>query len=246
MTAFTSKFSENQYLSATLNRFPLMGQILAETMPKLTLAAASHAGFSAVLTELTAVEAAWSAGETALSFAEATLPAMTLGFNDKMASLTRQPDINTASPLESWALVIRSVVAFSGPVYTHLLPRGRRTLRVGTRTQQLEAGHAFALRLAEQTAYPALVALAAPVSAFYNQAQALRNAQIAAKVALDNARTDQERRRIAAAEVLYRMVGVGMSIYYKTPKLVDTLITLHLLRRRPTKRRRMAVAEPEP
>ena len=55
MTAFTSKFSENQYLSATLNRFPLMGQILAETMPKLTLAAASHAGFSAVLTELTAV-----------------------------------------------------------------------------------------------------------------------------------------------------------------------------------------------
>lgn len=239
MTAFTSKFSENQYLSATLNRFPLMGQILAETMPKLTLAAGSHAGFSAVLSELTA-------GETALSLAEATLPAMTLGFNDKMASLTRQPDINTPSPLESWALVIRSVVAFSGPVYKHLLPQGRRTLRVGTRTQQLEAGHAFALRLAEQTAYPALVALAATVSAFYNQAQTLRNAQIAAKVALDNARTDQERRRIAAAEVLYQMVGVGMSIYYKTPKLVDTLITLHLLRRRPTKRRRVVVAEPEP
>ena len=63
-------------------------------------------------------------------------------------------------------------------------------------------------------------------------------------MALDNARADQKRRRIAAAEVLYQMVGVGMSIYYKTPKLVDTLITLHLLRRPPTKRRRVAESEP--
>lgn len=44
--------------------------------------------------------------------AEAALPAMTLAFDDRMASLTRSPDADTASVLETWDTTIRSQVAY--------------------------------------------------------------------------------------------------------------------------------------
>ena len=225
-----SKYAENQFLSATERRFPLMSEVLSDTLPRSAAAAAANAAFATVNTNLIAAAGAWNAGETVLANAEANGPATTLAFDDKMASLTRQPDANTSSLLESWDNTIRGQVAYGGPIYLLLLPNGRETLTGGTKEQQLDAGRDFGTRLTAQVSKPTLVSLGTVVSTFFTAARALRTAQLAAKTALDNARAAQEPLRVSAANALYALVGQGMVTFAATPLMVDTLFDVNLLR----------------
>ena len=225
-----SKYAENQFLSATERRFPLMSEVLSDTLPRSAAAAAANAAFATVNTNLIAAATAWNAGETVLANAEANGPATTLAFDDKMASLTRQPDANTSSLLESWDNTIRGQVAYGGPIYLLLLPNGRETLTGGTKEQQLDAGRDFGTRLTAQVSKPTLVSLGTVVSTFFTAARALRTAQLAAKTALDNARAAQEPLRVSAANALYALAGQGMVTFAATPLMVDTLFDVNLLR----------------
>jgi hypothetical protein len=225
-----SKYAENQFLSATEGSFALMSEVLADTLPRATTAAAGNAAFTAVLAALTGASNAWTAGETAIANAEAALPASTYAFDDKIASLTRKPDADTPSVIETWDTAIRGQVAYQGPVYMTLLPQGRETVTRGTREDQLDALRDFGVRLAAQAAKPVLVTLGATVTAFANAARALRTAQTNAKGALDAARQAQEPRRVTAAAALYALIGQGMVTWSTNPALVDTLWDVNLLR----------------
>lgn len=225
-----SKYAENQFDSATVGRDPLMSEILADTRPKLAVAAATNSAFTAPLALLDTASGNWEAGETRIANAEAAQLGATLAFQDKMESLARKPDADTNSPLENWDVTIRGQVAFQGPTYLLLLPNGRETLTAGSYDARLDAGRDFGIRLSQQTTKPVLVDLGVVVTAFYNSARALRNAQNTAKSQLDDARVDQEPLRLAAAAALYNMVGVAMSVWRETPLLVDTLFDVGLLR----------------
>ncbi|MEN9576603.1 MAG: hypothetical protein RL514_4458 [Verrucomicrobiota bacterium] len=230
MSQDPSKFAENQFNSATANRLPLMSEILADTRPRLATAAAANALFNPPLALLDSAITAWEAGETLAANAEAALPAATLAFHDKMDSISRKPDADTNSPLETWDVTIRMQVPFQGPTYMLLLPQGRETLTAGTFDARLDAGRDFGVRLSQQTTKPALVDLGVVVTAFYTTARNLRTAQTAAKSVLDDARMDQEPLRLQAAAALYNMVGIGMSVWRETPLMVDTLFNVGLLR----------------
>jgi hypothetical protein len=226
-----SKYVENQFLVATVNRFALMSEVLADTLPRATTATAGQPAFTAVLAALSAAAAAWNTGESTLANAAAALPASTYALEDKLASLTRKPDADTPSLIESWDILIRSQVAFRSPVYRSLLPQGRKTVTAGRREDQLDALRDLGLRLAAQAGKPALIALGAIVTTFANAARALRNAQINAKAALETARQAQEARRVTAAAALYALIGQGIVTWSATPALVDTLWNVNLLRR---------------
>ena len=225
-----SKYAENQFDSTTVNRLTLMGEVLADTRPRLALAQSTNVGFTTILSSLDAVIALWNSAETARANAEATLPAATYSFTDKLASLTRKPDADTNSVLEAWDNIIRGQVAFQGPVYNLLLPHGRETLTDGTLETQLDEGRDFGIRLSQQTLKPTLMALASSVTNFYNGARTLRTAQITAKSAIEASLAALEPIRFQAASVLYSMVGVGMSLWGTTPSKVDTLFDVNLLR----------------
>lgn len=225
-----SKYAENQFNSATANRLPLMSELLADSRPRLALAATTNALFNPPLVILDAAIAAWEAGETLIANADAAMPAATLAFQDKMDSLARKPDADTNSPLETWDVTIRGQVAFQGPTYLLLLPQGRETLTAGTIDARLDAGRDLGIRLSQQTTKQALVDLGVVVTAFYNAARALRTAQNTAKSVLEDVRIDQEPLRLAAAAALYNMVAVGMSVWRTTPLLVDTLFDVNLMR----------------
>lgn len=225
-----SKYAENQFDSATIDRLPLMSEILADARPRLAVAAAANALFNPPLVLLDSAIAGWEAGETLIANAEAAQLGASLAFQDKMDSLARKPDADTNSPLETWDVTIRGQVAFQGPTYLLLLPQGRETLTAGTYDARLDAGRDFGIRLSQQTGKQVLIDLGVVVTAFYTSARNLRTAQNTAKSVLEDARVDQEPLRLAAAAALYNMVGVGMSVWRATPLLVDTLFDVGLLR----------------
>ena len=225
-----SKYAENQFDSTTRGRLALMGEILADTRPRLALAQFTNAGFTAALTALDAVIALWNTAETNRANAEAALPAATYSLTDKLASLTRKPDADTNSVLEGWDVIIRGQVAYQGPVYTLLLPNGRETLTTGTLEAQIDAGRDFGTRLTAQVLKPTLVGLGATVTTFYNATRALRTAQTNAKSTIEAALAAMEPLRVQAAAALFGMVGTGMSLWSATPDRVDTLFDVNLLR----------------
>lgn len=226
----SSKFVENQFLSQTAGRFPLMGEILADTLPRAGRATAGIAAFDEIMAELRAVDVAWNAGESAVAMGASTLLGASLAFDDRMAALRRKPDADTNSLLESWDTTIRGEVAFRGPIYTFLLPHGRKTLTAGSREEQLLALEALGTCLAAQTAKPVLVALGAEVTAYYQEVRALRAAQTKAKSVLEVARCHQETLRKAAATALYGLIGQGMVTWRAQPSRVETLWDVSLLR----------------
>lgn len=228
-----SKYAENQFLAATIRSYPLMSEILADTLPRAAAATAGNAAFTPVLATLTTAATAWNSGETAIANAEAAQPAATFAFDDKMASLTRKPDADTSSLIENWDTTIRGQVAFGGPTYMLLLPNGRETLTAGTLDAKLDALRDFGTRLSAQAAKPALVTLGTAVTAFYTAALALRTAQTTAKTNLDTARAAQEPRRLTAAAALYALIGQGMVVWSTNPALVDTLWDVNILRNAP-------------
>lgn len=228
-----SKYASNQFDVATVGRLPLMSEILADTRPRLVAAAAAHAAFTPALALLDTAITNWEAGETAIANAEATLPARTLAFTEKLNSITHKPDADTNSPLETWDITIRSVVAYQGTTYMLLLPNGRETLTAGTYDARLDAGRDFAVRLSQQTGKATLIALGDTVADFYTDARALRTAQNTAKTTLEDARLNQEPIRKAAAAALLNMIGVGLQVWKDTPELVDTLFDVALLRGAP-------------
>lgn len=232
-TTEPSKYAENQFLSATARRYPLMSEVLADTLPRATTATAGNAAFTSILADLQGVVDDWNTGETAIANAEAALPASTYAFDDLMASLTRKPDADTNSTLETWDTIIRAAVAYQGPVYMTLLPQGRETITRGTREEQLDAIRDFGIRLAAQTTKPTLVTLGATVAAFHADANDLRIAQTNAKAALETAREAQEALRVAAAGVLYGLIGQGMVTWRANPLQVDTLWDVNILRNAP-------------
>ncbi len=225
-----SKYAENQFDSATRSSLPLMSELLADTRPRLAVAAAANVLFNPPLVLLDSSIALWEAGETLIANAEAAQLSATLAFQNKIDSLARKPDADTNSPLETWDVGIRGQVAFQGPTYLLLLPQGRETLTAGTIDARLDAGRDLGIRLSQQTTKQVLVDLGVVVSAFYTLARALRNAQSTAKSVLEDARMDQEPLRLAAAAALFNMVGVGMSVWRATPLMVDTLFDIGLLR----------------
>ena len=248
MPTIRSKYSENQILSATVRNFALMSELLSDTLPRAAAAAAANAAFATVFANLNAASTAWDAGESAVTNAEAGLRSTTLGFEDKMAALTRQPDAETSSLLEAWDTTIRTQVAYRSPIYLGLLPHGRKALTAGHYEQRLDSLRAFGTRLSAQSTKPALVSLGNTVTTFSNAVRTLRQNQLAAKATLDTARTNQEFHRIAAANAIYALIGQGMVTFNATPRQVDTLWDVNLLRpsRKKAPARPKKSAEPPP
>jgi hypothetical protein len=225
-----SKYASNQFDVATVGSFPLMSEILADTRPRLAQVTEGDSRFDPALVMLDEMIAEWDAGETVVANAEAALPGRTLAFEDKLESITRKPDADTNSLLETWDVIIRSAVAYQGPTYLALLPNGRETLTVGSYDVRLDAGRDFAIRLSQQAGKPTLIALGTTVGSFYNAARTLRTQQLTAKTELEEARAQQELLRVKAAGVLLNMVGLGLQVWHDTPAQVDTLFSVSLLR----------------
>jgi hypothetical protein len=232
-TTASSKYAENQFLAATINSYSLMSEILSDTVPRATSATAGNAAFTGVLADLNTVANHWVAGETLIANAEAALPGTTLALDDKIASLTRKPDADTSSILENWDTTIRGQVAYQGPTYMTLLPQGRETVTAGTRDQQLDALRDFGIRLTAQTTKPVLVTLGGTVTAFANDARALRTAQTNAKSNVETTRQAQEALRVSAANALYALIGQGIVTWSADPSKVDTLWNVNILRNPP-------------
>ena len=226
-----SKYAENQFESTTRKSFSLMSEVLADTLPRATTAVGGNLSFVSVLNALSTAATAWSAGESTLANAEAAAPASTFAFEDKILSLTRKPDADTSSLLETWDTTIRGQVAYQGPTYMLLLPHGRETVTAGTYEEQLDALRDLGVRLTAQIAKPILVTLGGTVTTFATAARALRTAQTNAKAAIETARGAQETKRLTAAAALYALIGQGMVTWSLTPTLVDTLWDVQILRR---------------
>lgn len=226
-----SKYAENQFESSTRNNFPLMGESLTYTKPRVAAAALIHPEFVPWNNLLISLTAAWSGGETVLANDEANQIGATLAFEDKLASLTRKPDADTNSPIEIWDNIIRSQVAYNGPTYLALLPHGRETLTDGSYEARLDAIRDFGVRLSQQSSKPALIALGLTVTAFHTAASGLRDAQNSRKAAVETARVNLEGVRLLAAAALYGMVGCAMGVWGATPLMVDSIWSVALLRR---------------
>ena len=242
MPTIRSKYAENQILSATVRNFALMSELLSDTVPRATTTIAGNPAFAGVLANLIAASADWDAGESTVTNAEAALRSTTLEFEDKMAALTRQPDAETSSLLEAWDTTIRTQVAYRSPIYLGLLPHGRKALTAGHYEQRLDALRAFGTRLSNQSTKPALVTLGNTVTTFSNAVRTLRQNQLAAKAALETARANQELHRIAAARAIYALIGQGMVTFNATPRQVDTLWDVNLLR--PSRKKKEARIKP--
>lgn len=230
MPAEPSKYASNQFDVVTERRFPLMSEILSDSVARLTIAVIGHAALASALTLLNTASTNWSAGETVLANAEAAQLSGTAALVDKLDTVTRKPDIDTNSLIEAWESTIRSQVPFQGTIYTLLLPHGRETLTAGGIEDQLDALRDFGTRLTAQVMKPTLVSLGTTVTTFATAARALRTTQLNAIAAVENARVSQELLRIAAAAELYNMAGLGMQVFKLTPALVDTLFDVHKLR----------------
>lgn len=228
-----SKYAENQPLNATARRFPLMSELVADTLARATSVTTGIAAFTPVIGNLTSAADAWQAGERRIINAEAVQMGATQLFENQMDSLTRRPDSESNSIMERWDNLIRGEVPYQSAVYLTLLPQGRETLTTGTRDEQLTAIQSFAERLDAQTSHPGLVSLAVEVAAFHDTAADLRNAQTQAKSSLDTARQAQEALRVAAAHAIYALLGQGMVTWCTDSSRVDTLWDVNILRNPP-------------
>ncbi|MEO7932458.1 MAG: hypothetical protein ABIT76_04790 [Chthoniobacterales bacterium] len=230
MSTSPSKYAENQFDSATVNSLSLMSELIDSTLPRITAAALLHPALAPAQAAIAAVATSWSAGETLAVNTFAAQVGATFAFTDRLDSLTRKPDADTNSPLETWDTTIRGAVAYNGPTYKELLPHGRDTLTIGTTEDRLDALRDFGVRLSQQTAKPALVALGVTVTSWSDSARALRTSQTTKMTAADNAQNAMEPLRVAAAAALYGMVGLGMSVFQGDPAQVDTLFDINVLR----------------
>lgn len=152
MSTELSKWAANQFNSATEGSFPLMNDLLADSLPKLADAVTIYAALNPAKVELEGVKGQWDSGWVAMLNREASQLSKTAALDDYMASLTRKPSAEENSVLESWDSAIRAVVPYQSTVYRYLLPQGRETLTVGDITVRLLAGGAFAQRLLENGA----------------------------------------------------------------------------------------------
>lgn len=225
-----SKYSENQFLTATRDSFILTSEIIADSKPKIAFAVTEDGRFTDINNELISSSAAWDAAETITTNLEAALKSATLALDEKFLSLTQKPNADTNSIIETWDITIRTAVAYQGVTYTLLLPRGRETITTGTIEEQLDALRDFGVRLGEQTGKPTLIALGTTVTTFATAARALRTAQTTKKTQLENSRNDLEALRILNCEILFAAVGTGMIVWRSTPEKVDDLFSLSLLR----------------
>ena len=226
-----SKYASNQFDIATVERFPLMSEILADTQAKLNAAVVGHAGLAPAVPLLATAITNWNAGETLLANGEAAQFGTTDLLDDRFATLTRKPDLETNSLIETWDSTIRAQVAYQGSVYNILLPHGRETLTAGSIEEQLDALRDFGIRLAAQATKPTLVSLGTTVvTPFATAIRTLRTNQLAAIATVENARVNQELLRKAAAAELFGMVGIGITVFKTTPALIDTLYDVGMLR----------------
>jgi hypothetical protein len=225
-----SKYAENQFLNATISSVSLTSEIIADCKPRLAFAVTQDASFAGINGEFISSSTAWEAAETVATNCEAALKSATMALDEKLTSLTRKPDADTNSLIETWDTTIRAAVAYQGTTYTLLLPDGRETITRGTIEAQLDAIRDFGVRLSAQAGKPTLIALGTTVTTFSTAARALRTAQTTCKTRLDDSRQDLEALRIINCQVLYAMVGIGMNAYRTTPEKVDDLFSIGLLR----------------
>ena len=207
------KFAFNTFLSVTEGRIPLMSEIIHDHQPKLVLAATLVPALVTVSTETTAFLTLWDAAEQAVLNAEAAQLSATAAFEDKLASLTRKPDLDNNSPLETWDSTIRAQVAYQGTVYQLLLPHGRDTVTSGTYQQRIDAIEGLATRLAQQSAKPVLFSLSATVATFRTALNTLWNGQNTAANAHTLARNNIETLRVLGCRQMFRNVGMSMTVW---------------------------------
>lgn len=207
------KFASNTFRIVMEGNNILAGEILRDHAPKLALATTTYPGFSTVNGETISILAAWDAGEQIETNREAAQLSATAAVEDKLASMTRKPDLDTNSPLESWDATIRSTVAYQGTTYTFLLPHGRETLTGGTIPERVAALEGFVTRLKNQTAKPALVTLGGTVDVFYLALRALYTAQQDRINEVTSARNDLTALNRAVAKQCFRNVGIAISIW---------------------------------
>ena len=161
------KFASNTFRIVTENNTALAGEILRDHAPKLALAAMTWIDLITVNNETSGLLSMWDAAEQVEINSEAAQLSATSAVDDKLAAMTRKPDLDTNSPLEQWDATIRANVAYQGTTYTLLLPHGRETLTGGTIPERIEALEGFVTRLLAQAAKPALVTLGGVVNTFY-------------------------------------------------------------------------------
>ena len=193
MSTTLSKYSTNQFDSATEGSFPLMGEILLATQALLVPAVLAHPTLAPAQTAINTAITNWNVGETALANSEAAQLSSTPALTDKLASLTRKPDIDTNSILDNWEITIFGAAAKGSTLYKLLLPHGRETLTTGTIDEQIDAIRDFGVRLGNQATKPTLVSLGSTqVTPFAVAARALRTTQSNAKANVANARINLE------------------------------------------------------
>ena len=225
-----SKYAGNQFDAATADSFPLMSEVLIDTLPRIIAAALIKPALVPARDAVQNASNAWNNGETALATAEAVQMGATLSVNAKLVSLTRKPDAETNSILEGWDIILLGQAPSGSALYTMLLPHGRETLTAGTIDEQIDALRDFAVRLSMQAFKPLLFQLGTAVGTFAQAARTLRTAQLTAKTNVLNARANQEVLRKTAAAELFSMVGLGMTVYKLTPGDLDLLFDVNLLR----------------
>ena len=207
------KFEANTFLTVTEGRIPLMGEILRDHAPKLERAADEKDTFTPVFIATQTQLTQWESIESAVTNAEAAIPAATAALVDKLESLTRKPDLDTNSPLETWDSTIRSIVAYQGTTYTYLLPHGRETLTAGKQDERVRALKDFATRLEEQTGKAGLIALSVTVLAFHAAAETLADTREEKQNILDDARDALEALRVEVAWQLFANTGIAMTVW---------------------------------
>ena len=230
MSLELSKFAQNQFNSITIKNFSLMGEIINDAVPRATTVTSGIAAFASAVSDLDMQKGAWNGSYMAWNNAKAVQKGRTLAFTDKLASVTRKPDLETNSPLGEWEYIIEGQAAKGSPTYVTLLPNGRETITAGSFDEQLDALTGLSSRLATFTAKPVLVALGVTVGTFASDTRALRDLQTTAKGDVESARATLELRRKGCADALYALVGCAMQVWKETPERVDTVFDYSLLR----------------
>ena len=233
MSATLSHFASNQIEVATRDNNNLLSMLAEDLMPKVLSATIPHPEFLPVYGELLSYDAAWEAVDVILVNKEAARVGKTAIFEDAMEGISRKPNIDTNSPLESWDNVLIGVYAYGSPKYKEIMFRGREALTVGTYVDRLKALDGFHKRLAGETTKAALVALGVTVKAYYEVLADKRDKQNTAKAAVDTARTDKEAIRLIFCAKIFKMLGVGMQVFCEEPEKVDTLWDVNIIREVP-------------
>ena len=207
------KFASNTFRIVMTENNILAGEIFRDHAPKLALATTTFPGFATVNGETISLLAAWDAAEQIETNREAAQLSATAAVEDKLASMTRKPDLDSNSPLESWDATIRNTVAYQGTTYTFLLPHGRETLTGGGPAERVAALEGFVTRLKAQTAKPALVTLGGTVDVFSLALRALYTAQQNRINEVSAARDELTILNARVAKQCFRNVGIAISIW---------------------------------